>query len=70
VATLSPASLRGRYQAAFGLSWSLAALLSPALLPPLMTAIGLRAFWGACAALAGLVALAHLVVTRRALAGT
>ncbi|MBI5512126.1 MAG: MFS transporter [Deltaproteobacteria bacterium] len=67
VADLSPAHLRGRYQGAFGLTWSLGAMLSPVLGPRLIQATSPRAFWLGCLALGLATALAHLTVLVRVL---
>lgn len=68
VADLAPKALRGRYQGAFGLTWSVAMMLSTSLSPRLATVVGLRGLWFACAVLGGLLTVGHLVVTRRTVA--
>lgn len=67
VATLSPTHLRGRYQGAFTITWSLAAMLSPLFGSSLIPLIGHRALWLGCAAIGLLVAAAHLTFSARAL---
>lgn len=67
VATLSPPHLRGRYQGAFTITWSLAAMLSPLLGSSLIPIIGHRALWLGCFGVGLLVALAHLTLSSRAL---
>ena len=67
VATLSPTHLRGRYQGAFTITWSLAAMLSPLLGSLLIPIIGHRALWLGCFAIGLLVAVAHLTLSSRAL---
>ncbi len=67
VAQLSPAGARGRYQGAFTLTWSAAAMLAPIIASQLIPAIGHSALWGLCL-LGGLtVAVAHLTVSARTL---
>lgn len=67
VADLSPPHLRGRYQGAFALTWSSAAVLSPAIGPRVFEAIGFGAFWGICFAICVATAVTHRLVTSRAL---
>lgn len=65
VADLSPAQMRGRYQGAFNLTWSLSSLLAPLIGPFVMAKAGAPALWVGCA-VAGLAATAvHLTVSRR-----
>jgi MFS family permease len=60
IADLAPEALRGRYQGAFGLTWSSGFLFAPLLGPPTIARFGLDALWGACA-LAGIAAaVVHL----------
>ncbi|MCA2981999.1 MAG: hypothetical protein INH37_27315 [Myxococcaceae bacterium] len=66
VSERSPAHLRGRYQAAFGLTWSLAFVAAPMLGPRLIERVGLDAFWGLCLALATAAAGAFLALDHRA----
>ncbi len=67
VAELSPVDMRGRYQGAYTMTWSLAGFLSPATLPWVMERVGMPTFWGLCAALGLATAVAHLTVGRRLL---
>ncbi len=67
VTTLSPTHLRGRYQGAFTITWSLAAMLSPLLGSSLIPIIGHRALWLGCFAVGLMVAVAHLTLSARAL---
>jgi MFS family permease len=67
VATLSPTHLRGRYQGAFTITWSLAAMLSPLIGSSLIPLIGHRALWFGCFAIGLMVAAAHLTFSARAL---
>jgi MFS family permease len=67
VADLSPVDMRGRYQGAFTLTWSLAGFLSPGTLPWVMERAGMPLFWGLCAAAGLAVAGLHLTVGRRLL---
>ncbi len=48
VASLSPAHLRGRYQGAFGLTWSLAFVTAPLMGPRIVAATSMATLWGAC----------------------
>lgn len=48
VADRAPAHLRGRYQGAFGLTWSLALVTAPVISPRLIAITGLTTFWGLC----------------------
>lgn len=67
VATMSPSHLRGRYQGAFTITWSLAAMLSPLIGSSLIPLIGHRALWFGCFAVGLMVAAAHLTFSARAL---
>lgn len=58
---LSPAALRGRYQGVFSLSWSVAAFLAPIAGGFVMQHAGNSALWLGCAAVAGVVAVGHLL---------
>ncbi len=60
VADLAPTHLRGRYQAAFGLTWALAAAIAPTLGPFVIERAGLGVLWGACAVVGVGVAAVHL----------
>jgi MFS family permease len=67
VSELSPPSLRGTYQGAWMLSFSLAAFAAPLLGGTLLGAIGSRNLWLGCFAVGVLAAAVHLTgVTRRA----
>jgi MFS family permease len=67
VAALSPTHLRGRYQGAFTITWSTAAMASPLLGSSLIPLIGHRALWLGCFGVGLLVAIAHLTLSARAL---
>lgn len=67
VATLSPTHLRGRYQGAFTITWSLAAMAAPLIGSSLIPVIGHRALWLGCGGVGLAVALAHLTLSSRAL---
>ncbi len=67
VAQLSPPALRGRYQGAFVLTWSTAAMVAPLLGASLISLVGHRTLWLSCLGIGGLVALAHLTVSVRLL---
>ena len=67
VARLSPSHLRGRYQGAFTITWSLAATLSPLIGSALIPLIGHQALWLGCFGVGLAVAVAHLTVSARAL---
>nr|MDT0660325.1 MFS transporter [Micromonospora sp. DSM 115978] len=60
IAELSPETLRGRYQGVFSLSWSVAAFLAPIAGGFVRQQFGDPVLWLGCAALAALVAVAHL----------
>lgn len=59
VAELAPVTLRGRYQGAFGLTWSLAVVTAPIAAPRVIAITGLSTFWGLCFALAALTAVGY-----------
>ncbi|MEH0842679.1 MFS transporter [Micromonospora sp. CPCC 205711] len=61
IAELSPAALRGRYQGVFSLSWQVAAAVGPVLGGLVREQRGNATLWLACAAIGGLMAVAHLV---------
>ncbi|MFY1674947.1 MDR family MFS transporter [Plantactinospora sp. WMMB334] len=61
IAELSPATLRGRYQGLFSLSWSVATFAAPVTGGFVREQVGDAALWLGCAALAGIVAVAHLL---------
>ena len=64
VADLAPASLRGRYMAAIGLSWWIGLALAPALGTPMLSLSPLAAFVAA-GAIAGVSAVSALAMERR-----
>lgn len=68
VAELSPPALRGRYQGAFGLTWSLAAMLAPGCGAWLIQHTSLRTLWLSCFALGLLTAAAYRFGMSRVLA--
>lgn len=68
VADLSPLHLRGRYQSAWGLTWSLAMLVSPTLGPLIIERTGMGAFWLLCFAVGLATAVPHGLFSRRILA--
>ncbi|MFE9694434.1 MDR family MFS transporter [Micromonospora sp. NPDC005806] len=61
IAELSPATLRGRYQGVFSLSWQVAGAAAPILGGLVRENIGNTALWLGCAAIGGAMAVAHLV---------
>ncbi|MEV1143812.1 MFS transporter [Micromonospora sp. NPDC049799] len=61
IAELSPAALRGRYQGTFSLSWQVAGATAPVLGGLVREQSGNATLWLGCAAVGGLVAVAHLV---------
>jgi MFS family permease len=61
IAELSPATLRGRYQGVFSLSWQLAGATAPILGGLLREHAGNTTLWFGCALVGGVVAVAHLV---------
>lgn len=65
VANLSPDEMRGRYQGAFTLTWSLAAMLSPLLGPRLAEATSLGTVWSLCLALGLGIGATHLLFAGR-----
>lgn len=67
VADLSPPELRGRYQGAFGMTWSLGAMLGPVAGPALIEATSLTTLWLACLGLGLAIAVVHLAVSARVL---
>ncbi|MBE2250872.1 MAG: MFS transporter [Myxococcus sp.] len=60
VADRAPAHLRGRYQGAFGLTWSLAVVTAPIISPRLIVVTGLVPFWGLCFLACALAAVGYL----------
>lgn len=65
VAERSPAHLRGRYQGAFGLTWSLAMVTAPLLSPPLIARTGFGPFWALCLVACVGAAVGYLAVLRQ-----
>lgn len=61
IAELSPAALRGRYQGVFSLSWSVAGFAAPIAGGFVRLHFGNSSLWLGCAAIGGVVAIAHLV---------
>jgi MFS family permease len=61
VADLAPASLRGRYQGAFGMCWGAAFALSPLGAGEVMQRFGARPLWLLCLAVSLAVAAGHLL---------
>lgn len=61
VADRAPSHLRGRYQGAFGLTWSLAVVTAPVISPRLIVITGLTPFWGLCFVACALAAVGYLV---------
>ncbi|MFC6015237.1 MDR family MFS transporter [Plantactinospora solaniradicis] len=61
IAELSPSALRGRYQGVFSLSWSLATFAAPVAGGFVRDRLGDSALWIGCAAIGGVVAVAHLL---------
>ena len=60
IADLAPAHLRGRYQGAFTLSFSLGMLVAPLSGAWLVRATNMQTLWGACVAVGAICALGHL----------
>jgi MFS family permease len=67
VAAMSPTALRGRYQGAFHLTWSLSSMVAPLTSASLLPVIGHRALWFGCLGIGLGVAVAHLTHSARAL---
>jgi MFS family permease len=65
VAELSPTHLRGRYQGAFGITWSFAAMGAPALSSRIIPATSPRTFWLLCLGAGLATAFLHAVFTAR-----
>lgn len=61
VAERSPAHLRGRYQGAFGLTWSLAVVTAPVISPRLIAVTGLSVFWGVCFLVCAVAGLGYVL---------
>lgn len=66
VSDFSPPHLRGRYQGAFSLTWSLAMMVAPTLSPMLVSLSSMSGFWLTCFALGVASALGHVIFTGRA----
>ena len=64
VAAIAPESARGRYLAAYGTSWGVAALVAPLLGTALLTSAGPPGLWSACAAASLLLAAAQPLLRR------
>jgi MFS family permease len=62
VADLSPTDMRGRYQGAFALVWSLGVTLAPWLSGKVIAAWQMRSLWLGCTALGAVAALGHLAL--------
>lgn len=67
VADLAPPALRGRYQGAYGMTWSFGAAVAPVVGPWIAVHAGLPALWGLSLGLCLVVAAAHLLWTPRVL---
>lgn len=67
VAQLSPTHLRGRYQGAFVLTWSTAAMAAPLIGASLIPKAGHDAVWLGCFVIGLAVAVGHLTVSARSL---
>jgi len=66
VSDFAPAHLRGRYQGAFSLTWSLAMMTAPVISPMVVEATSLRTFWFICLLLGVATGLGHFVFVGRA----
>lgn len=66
VAERSPAHLRGRYQAAFGLTWSVAMMTAPVVGPRVIELTSLPSFWALCLGLCAFAAAGFLTMLRPA----
>jgi MFS family permease len=62
VADLAPADMRGRYQAAYGLSFGLAGTLAPLLGTFVLERLGTAWLWGGCLAIGLVVAIGQLAL--------
>ena len=65
VADLAPPHIRGRYQGAYGLSFSLAVSLAPALGTLVLQRLGDATLWGGCLGVALIIAAGHMGLARR-----
>ena len=66
VSDFAPTHMRGRYQGAFSLTWSLAMVAAPLLSPALVALTSPAAFWGLCFVIAVLSGVGLFVSTSRA----
>lgn len=64
VASLAPEELRGGYQGAFQLAFSVPACLAPLFGSRILGALGSQALWGGCVILASFAAVLHLAIER------
>jgi MFS family permease len=62
VADLSPVDMRGRYQAAFGLVWSVGVAVAPWLSGTIIEHSNARTLWFTCIGIGFLVAVGHLML--------
>jgi MFS family permease len=62
VADLSPTQMRGRYQGAFGLVWSVGVALGPLLSGTIISHSNTRTLWFACIGIGLLAAVGHLLL--------
>ncbi|MFI8454129.1 MDR family MFS transporter [Kitasatospora sp. NPDC085464] len=65
IAELSPTHARGRYQGVYGLSWSLASFLGPAVGGVLLERAGGGALWGACGVIGTVAAVGYVTLGGR-----
>lgn len=64
VSDFAPPHLRGRYQGAFSLTWSLAMMTAPVIAPMVVEASSLRTFWLLCLVLGATSGLAYLLFVK------
>ncbi len=69
VAAIAPASARGRYMSAYGISWGVAAMLGPLLGTQLIDRLGVASTWSVLAAACVVLAMLQPVVGRIARSG-
>lgn len=62
VADLAPDDMRGRYQGAFALTWSVGFLVAPSVGPLVLERAGSGVLWGGCAAAGLAAAVGHLAL--------
>ncbi|MBW3086834.1 hypothetical protein KEM60_03063 [Austwickia sp. TVS 96-490-7B] len=62
IAAIGPAPARGRYMAAYGVTWGIAAVVSPPLGTQLISSIGVTCTWASFSVAALLLGVAHLIV--------